>query len=252
MSQTWQKIWPLMTDTHCHPQHYPNSKQLIDEHAHLGMTLHQMTISPEEYLEVTREAINRSNRIHTCLGLYPLEVDLEQNRLQHFLELLPQTKWIGEIGLDYSIDDTPQIEAQHHAFQAILNACHNIGGKVLSIHSRRAGEDALKKTFVPFSGTIIHHWYSGPTPDFENCPDHIYFSINTAMLKSRNGKRLLEKLPLQKTLLESDGPYIENHGTPVQPKQLTSVIEALASKHNLTHHQVATQLNENYLSATQF
>lgn len=238
-----------MADTHCHPQNYPHPEQLVADHQDIGMTLHQMTISPEEYLQVCEQNIFQHDHIHTCLGLYPLEVDQQQNRLEQFLKLLPNTKWIGEIGLDYSVESEAQREAQRHAFQTILEYSHREEGKVLSIHSRRAGEDVLRYTFKDFSGTIIHHWYSGPTPDFNQCPDHIYFSVNTAMLKSRNGKRLLEQLPIQKTLLESDGPYIQNHEIPVHPKQLTVVIESLAARHRMTHQEVAHQLHENYLKA---
>ena len=249
MSQAWSKIWPIMADTHCHPQNYSNPEQVISEHTQIGMTLHQMTISPQEYLEVSGIKIYQSDKIHTCLGLYPLEVDISQKKLEHFLQLLPETKWIGEIGLDYSSNDHNHIEAQHHAFKTILQHSHELGQKVLSIHSRRAGEDALKYTFSDFSGTIIHHWYSGPTPNFNQCPDHIYFSINTAMLRSRNGKRLLEQLPLHRTLLESDGPYIVSNDLPVQSKQLTAVIEALASRHQMDVIDVAEQLHQNYLRA---
>jgi TatD DNase family protein len=239
-----------MADTHCHPQNYEHPEQVVAEHIELGMTLHQMTISPEEYLLVSEMDNYRSNQIHTCLGLYPLEVDLKQQKLEQFLQHLPHTNWIGEVGLDYSVDDEAQKEAQRNAFKTILKHSHELGHKVLSIHSRRAGEDALNFTSSPFSGTIIHHWYSGPTPDFNYCPKHIYFSINTAMLKSRNGKRLLAELPLHKTLLESDGPYIQTKKVPVQPKQLTTIIEALAARHRLSHQEIAEQLHQNYLKAT--
>ena len=54
------------------------------------------------------------------------------------------------------------------------------------------------------------------------------------MVRSRNGKKLLEQLPLSQTLLESNGPYITQQEKPVEPKQLTSVIKALAHRHQLS------------------
>lgn len=238
-----------MVDTHCHPHDYPHPKLSLDNSLNKGIVIHQMTISPVEYESILKQPVYQHNQLNLSLGLYPLEVDIKQEKLKHFLKLCPSQKFIGEIGLDYSTHDQEQQRAQEEAFQTILGTCHTLNNKVLSVHSRRAGEQILKTCSSQFNGTIILHWFSGEIPENYTWPAHLYFSINTAMLKSRNGRKLLDRLPLKKTLLESDGPYIKINEQAVESWQLTSVLESLAKRHKKSTLEIAQQIHSNYLEA---
>jgi len=251
MSAVWRDIWPIMADTHCHPHDYSDPASILQESLSRGMRLHQMTLHPQQYLEMSEHELYHSAQIHTCLGLYPLGVDVKQKKLQHLLELLPHTHWVGEIGLDASQDNALQFQAQLDAFKNILQACNHLTSRILSVHSRRAAGKTLELCSEDFSGTIILHWYSGPLPNFESMKPHLYFSVNTTMLKSRQSKQLLDALPLNRILLESDGPYILRQNQSVKPWQLTSVIEALAHRHSQSILEMAKHIHQNYLRSTQ-
>ncbi|MCM3181164.1 TatD family hydrolase [Cytobacillus horneckiae] len=59
-----------------------------------------------------------------------------------------------------------------------------------------------------FDGKVILHWFSGSLSDLNKAIDYGYFfSINNEMIKSVNGRKIIELLPLNRILLESDGPF---------------------------------------------
>ena len=57
---------------------------------------------------------------------------------------------------------------------------------------------------------MIFHWYSGP---IKLIPDILaqgyYFSVNEAMTLSKNGRAIIDRIPRERMLTESDAPYNE-------------------------------------------
>jgi TatD DNase family protein len=54
------------------------------------------------------------------------------------------------------------------------------------------------------------HWYSGPGKYIDRAlTAGMLFSINPAMLRSRTGARVLEAVPQDRILIETDGPYVK-------------------------------------------
>lgn len=59
-----------------------------------------------------------------------------------------------------------------------------------------------------FDGTVILHWYSGDINDLRRAINQgCYFSINHQMLQSVNGRNVVENIPVDRLLLESDAPF---------------------------------------------
>jgi TatD DNase family protein len=160
------------------------------------------------------------------------------------MALLPTTKYIGEVGLDFS-EGAPDRETQVSNLKTILKQADEYGNKCISLHSRRAGAELINICSRPFDGVLICHWYSGPVSELKNLPDHLYFSINTAMLKSRSGKDIISALPMNRVLLESDGPYIKTGGVSASPLHLKVIVEALAHRWKMSIEEALNQVTEN-------
>lgn len=141
-----------------------------------------------------------------ALGYHPELVTQYPDQMAKFEKLLDFTRYIGEIGLDYSIGDMTAREKQFTIFQEIVEKCTG-KEKILSIHSRRAVSDVLK-ALEGFDGKIILHWYSGSIRDMETALGRgYYFSINQQMISSRSGQVVISRLPSDRILLESDAPF---------------------------------------------
>ena len=57
---------------------------------------------------------------------------------------------------------------------------------------------------------MIFHWYSGPIDLIPSIlAQGYYFSVNEAMCESKNGRAIIEKIPRERVLTETDAPYNE-------------------------------------------
>jgi TatD DNase family protein len=55
---------------------------------------------------------------------------------------------------------------------------------------------------------VIFHWYCGPLSLIpEIISEGYYFSINEAMTLSISGKKIIERIPADRILTESDAPF---------------------------------------------
>jgi TatD DNase family protein len=101
---------------------------------------------------------------------------------------------VGEVGLDFSREGAATKALQIKTFEALLS--HSaIPSKVLTVRSRGA-ENAVIERLQAANATGILHWYSGPVRLIDRALSAgLYFSINPAMLRSQNGRRIIAAIP---------------------------------------------------------
>ena len=86
----------------------------------------------------TSTLANGKNRIRTALGLHPQLAHERKSELPLFDDLVMKTRYVGEIGLDGAPEFREHWKDQVEVFEHILKTCSTAGGRILSIHSRRA------------------------------------------------------------------------------------------------------------------
>jgi TatD DNase family protein len=172
----------------------------------------------------------QTKRIRTGLGLHPQLAHERQNELALFDTLLPDTRYVGEIGLDGAPEFRNHWQSQVAVLEHILAKCRAAGGRIMSVHSRRA-TGAVLDHLEKFSdaGTPVLHWYSGSFRDLERAIKlGCWFSIGPAMLASDKGRALAARMPRERVLTESDGPFAQLHGEVVLPWQVENAIQELS------------------------
>lgn len=249
MPGPWEKLTRQIVDTHCHVHHYSKPIEAAIEIDRLGIKTHCVTVKPPEFDECSKQFQDFSGII-PCIGLFPLNVKEEQNNLDIFFKHLENTRFVGEIGLDYSITDQDELGLQKEIFRSILDACDQLGNKILSIHSRRSAEDVLAFIGDDFNGTAIMHWFSGPEELIKKSPTNVFYSVNSAMLKSRQGKQVLKALRPEQVLTETDGPYVKINGKPAVPADIRNVINTLSSLWNKSIEESLDIITANYSRAS--
>lgn len=141
-----------------------------------------------------------------ALGFHPELVNQYINQKTMFKKLINETRFIGEIGLDYVKKTKEDIRNQTEVFERILEWCSG-KNKILSIHSRSATKTVVDM-LDGFEGKCILHWYSGGISELRQAlAQGCYFSINHQMLNSSNGRYIVENIPVDRILLESDAPF---------------------------------------------
>ena len=72
-----------------------------------------------------------------------------------------------------------------------------------------------------------------------------YFSVNFEMTRTARGRAVLERLPLERVLTETDGPFTKVHGKPTQPQDVVNVVSLLAHIRNTKPAAIAKQMTLN-------
>ena len=206
-------------DTHCHLDLYKNYKQVIVDIEQNNTFVVAVTNLPSVFEQDAQ--ILKSPNVELALGLHPQLVKEYGDQIDLFIKLLPETKFIGEVGLDYQEVDISTQKRQREIFKRILEESAKYNDKVLSIHSRRASEDVVSFIGNNFPCKIILHWYSGSIATLKQAINNGYlFSINTSMINSEKGQLIIQSLPLEKILTETDGPFIKFNSQIVMPTDI--------------------------------
>lgn len=159
-----------------------------------------------QYFERYKHQYVENKYFQLALGFHPELVYQYSNQQMLFKSLLKETRFIGEVGLDYTKKTKEDIMKQTEVFDKILELCSG-NNKILSVHSRSASKKVVDM-LEGFDGTVILHWYSGSITDLKRAiAQGSYFSINHQMLKSANGKNIVGNIPVDRILIESDAPF---------------------------------------------
>lgn len=224
-----------MIDFHCHLDLYPDPHAIAATCSERGIYVLSVTTTPSAW-QGSASIGKSSERIRTALGIHPQIAHERRAELPLFDELLSQTRYVGEIGLDGAPEFRPHWTAQIAVFDHILAACSRIGGRILSVHSRRASAAVLDRLESHNgAGVPVLHWFTGSRRDLERaillgC----WFSVGPAMLRSDKGKKLTSMMPRDRVLTESDGPFAQIDGVAIMPWQVDEAVRALADLWSLS------------------
>lgn len=223
-----------MIDFHCHLDLFPNPSKIVKGCLERELYVLAVTTTPSAWLK-SNELGKKNQRIKTALGLHPQLAQERERELQLFDNLLGRVKYVGEIGLDGSPEFEKTWDAQLRVFNHILRSCQNDGGKIMSIHSRRAVNPVLEYIRkYPNAGIPILHWYSGNIKDLQHALDlGCWFSINPAMVKSKSGINIINNIPKEKIVTETDAPFTGIDGKSYNPWDVELVFRGLSNIWNI-------------------
>ncbi|MFF1831169.1 Qat anti-phage system TatD family nuclease QatD [Paenarthrobacter sp. NPDC058040] len=218
-----------MIDFHCHLDLYPDPHDVAAEAQRRGIGVLSVTTTPSAWQGTSKLAVGRPV-IKTAIGLHP-QLAAERKHEVGLLELyLPETQFVGEIGLDGSPESRASWADQEFVFDRILRACREAGNKILSIHSRRAA-DPVMAMLEQLGGTNkpILHWFSGTQNQLKRAIDRdCWFSVGPSMLTGAKGKDLVARMPKNRILLETDGPFTQVRRASAKPWDIEESCELLA------------------------
>jgi len=219
---------PLI-DMHCHLDLYPEPAAQVSAIRSSGAYVLSVTTTPRAWEKTSALAAGHS-RIKTALGLHPQLAAERRSELALFDALLPRARYVGEVGLDGGTEYRTSWEAQVAVFDHVLASCVRAGGRILTLHSRRAATavlDALERH--PGYGVAILHWFSGSQRELARAIEMgCWFSVGSGMLRGQKGRTLAAMMPPDRVLTETDGPFAAENGEPLQPAQCQASVQTLA------------------------
>lgn len=204
-----------------------------------------VTNLPPLYEKLSREVDNKYIRI--ALGFHPELIKQYQKYIPDMWRLLPNAKYIGEVGIDLKTGKDYK-NLQISFFEELIDKCNGLGGKILSVHSRSAASEVVSIIGDNFNGKIILHWYSGSKNIQEKAIEsEFYFSVNFAMLNSESGRKIINTIPNDRLLIESDSPFtfIDEHI--FSPKDTSRIVESLSQMKNINYDEMKNILWSNFV-----
>ena len=234
-----------MIDTHCHLDLFENPIEAIKNCESADITTIGMTNLPSHF-ELGFPHVMQSKKVRLSLGMHPLYAEYHKTEFLIFKKNVSKTSYIGEIGLDFSTEGIATKEIQLVTFQMILK---ELSGKkkILSLHSRKAEKEVFKLLVEYNIKNAIFHWYSGPLQLIEQIASYgFYFSVNTAMIKSKSGQLVVGKIPTNRMLTESDGPFIKVGDRHSKPEDVGMVLKYLAKIWKVSFSEAENMVNSNF------
>lgn len=235
-----------MIDLHCHLDLYENPQQVARDCIARDVEALSVTTTPSAW-RGTKALDCGSPRIHTALGLHPHLAHQRKTELPLFEQLVLETAFVGEIGLDGAPEFAPHWKDQMTVFTGILTTCQRVGGRILSVHSRRAATAVLNVLAENgAAGTPVLHWFSGSQRELTRAVSlGCWFSVGPAMLAGEKGRKLVEKMPRDRVLTESDGPFAQIDGRPILPWDVQQAVNGLGELWSESTAAVGARLVEN-------
>jgi|SRR5947209_3374619 len=218
-----------LIDAHCHIDLFDNPAHVVAEAEAAGVYTIAVTNAPSVFRH-TAALVKDCRYVRAAVGLHPELVHSHGRQVEKMPPLLQETRYVGEIGLDYTTIDQAVRRAQRDVLGKILTWCAEYKDKVLTLHSRRAAADTVEAVGANYPGSVILHWFSGSSGELERAVSYgMYFSVNLSMVGSQKGQALISRMPVDRVITETDGPFVKHGPQPAKPIHTQSVIEGLAT-----------------------
>jgi TatD DNase family protein len=227
-----------MIDVHCHFDMAKNPEKYILDNEKRQIVTIGMTNLPSHF-QMGINHVKGYKYIRIALGLHPLMAKQHAKEYSKFRQYVNETSYIGEIGLDFSREGFATKEIQIKSFEFVLD-CIKGKNKILSLHSRRAEKETLEMLVKKGIENAIFHWYSGNISVLKNIINSgFFFSINSAMIQSSNGKKIITELPKELVLTETDFPYLNK-------SNISEIHSYLSKLWNVSESDAEKIIDENF------
>ncbi len=176
----------------------------------------ELILNPGCDLATSRTAVELANRfpyVYAAVGVHPEECEgFDQSTVDELRKLAAdeRVKAIGEIGLDYYWEENPPREDQKKAFEAQLDLAEELSLPVI-IHDREAHGDCLEIVRKHPNVKGVYHCYSGSLEDAKTLVKLGWMLSFTGVITFKNARKsleVLEWLPMDRIMVETDSPYL--------------------------------------------
>lgn len=231
-------------DMHCHLDLYPDPFKVAAQCKEKGVYVLSVTTTPKAW-DGTRKLATGCEKIKTAFGLHPQLAHQRSHELELFDALLPEAKYVGEIGLDGGKGFKEHWNIQLKVFRHILQSVKKAGGRIMTIHSRSSAGTVLDE-LADIPGIPILHWFTGGKKELRRAVEMgCWFSVGPAMLSTKRGIELISNIPRERVLTESDGPFAKYKGKPLMPWDVRYATSYLSAIWDVSEVEVEEQLADN-------
>ncbi|MFI8715384.1 TatD family hydrolase [Brevibacillus brevis] len=209
-------------DFHVHIDYYPNYETIFDFYNNQKIYALFVTNFPEVFNKA-KYTFPESKYVKIALGYHPEMINVRPFKQKSFDKYLDETKYVGEVGLDFSKDHIKNRDEQIRIFRHICRKTAD-KNKIMSVHSRNAELDVLVNLKEFGVKHAVFHWYTGSIKNLQDVIEsNYYLSLNPSMLRTKKGREIIRSIPLRHILIETDGPYSKYNNRQTVPDDIPSI-----------------------------
>ena len=246
---------PRGFDFHCHLDLYPDPAAMVASCARERIVTLAVTTTPKAWPQNRKWAAGNAY-VLTAVGLHPEVVGDRHGEVDLLEEYMQDSRLVGEIGLDGSPQHKSSWDRQFDVFGRALSTAQRLGGRVVSIHSRRAANEVMKcleEQITADRVLPILHWYSGSIGTARKAAQlGCYFSINSRSLEHDAGLALVRSLPADRLLTETDGPFTAVGSRKSAPADVVDTARQLADARGLSTAEMTHMVTANAARVLEF
>lgn len=213
----------MLLDTHHHldflpPQH---RQEFLAHLADNDVLVVAQTLTPADFVTLDQQQLTHpdGSPLMTSVGFHPWRIG-SADRIVDQLDLVPaaleRTRFVGEIGLDFSprrLEEVPadrQVAVLRRFFEMIDEIATPSRPIVMCLHAvRSAGQvmDLLDEVLVTSHAVPVFHRFAGTGEELRRLIRiGGYLSVGAQMLATRRGRAWVTQAPVDRLLLETDLP----------------------------------------------
>ena len=244
----------MLIDTHCHladPAYETDRQQVLDRAWAAGVARVVVIGEAPGRAESALDLARSEPRLSATAGIHPHDARDWSPATEAWLRSMlrdPRVVAVGETGLDYHYDHSPR-PAQRHAFESQLTIAAETGRPVV-IHAREADDEVAATLANHPAVTAILHSFSSGMGLLRAGLVHRHYVSFSGMVTFKNWRldEAIRETPLDRLLLETDGPYlapVPHRGKRNEPAFVAHVAARVASVRGMPVEELIAVTGEN-------
>lgn len=248
----------MIIDTHVHldnKQYYEDVEEVIERARQNGVEQFIIPGADPADLLRAKALAARHEGVYYAVGMHPYDVkNYDEKTIREYAND-EKCIAIGECGLDYfrlpedEAEKEAEVAAQKEVFRAHIRLANELK-KPLIVHIRDASHDArmILEEEGAFGGVL--HCFNADEELLVLAKKGFYFGIG-GVLTFKNARKLinvLPKIPKEKLLIETDGPYLTPHphrGQRNEPLYTTLVAEKMGEILKMSRSEIESVTTAN-------
>jgi TatD DNase family protein len=228
----------MLIDSHCHladTAYDPDRAAVLERAWAAGVARVVVIGESRANAERALELAEREPRLAITAGIHPHDARSWDADTESWLSSFvrdPRVVAVGEAGLDYHYDHSPRPD-QRRAFESQL-AIAEQAGKPLVVHAREADDDVAAILDNHRGVTAILHSFSSGIGLLRAGLVHRHYVSFSGLVTFKNWRldQAIRETPLDRLLLETDGPYlapVPHRGKRNEPAFVRHIAERIAA-----------------------
>jgi TatD DNase family protein len=252
-----------MVDSHCHlagPEFAPDLSAVVDRaraaQVHAAMVILAADDEPE--LDRASEVTRTWPPVRFCIGVHPhaagkYAADPAEvaRTVEAAIAAQPDTRGVGEIGLDYHYDFAPR-DVQQEVFRHQIRLAGRRRLPIV-IHTREAEEDTFRILAQEAAGPGVFHCFTGDRAMARRALDigfHISLAGIVSFPKALELQEVARMVPLDRRRIETDSPYLApgpHRGRRNEPAHVARVAAVIAELRGVATEQIGQATHDNFI-----